>query len=69
MTALTQTVHITGRHLRAFLRQPWFVGHRLAQPVIWLLLFGALFSSVTDDPRLHDDGSATSTTSCPACSS
>ena len=35
--------YMTGRHLRAFLRQPWFVGIGLIQPVIWLLLFGALF--------------------------
>jgi ABC-2 type transport system permease protein len=50
MTVVAQTVHVTGRHLRAFLRQPWFVAMGLVQPVIWLLLFGALFKSVIDIP-------------------
>jgi ABC-2 type transport system permease protein len=50
MTALAQTLDITGRHLRFFLRQPWFVGMAIVQPVIWLLLFGALFKSVTQIP-------------------
>jgi ABC-2 type transport system permease protein len=50
MTALAQTTYMTGRHLRAFVRQPWFVGIALVQPVIWLLLFGALFKSVTEIP-------------------
>ena len=50
MTALLQTGYVTGRHLRFFLRQPWFIGMSLVQPVIWLLLFGALFRSVIDIP-------------------
>ena len=50
MTALAQTTYMTGRHLRAFVRQPWFVGMALVQPIIWLLLFGALFKSVTEIP-------------------
>lgn len=50
MTVVAQTAHVTGRHLRAFLRQPWFVAMGLVQPVIWLLLFGALFRSVVDIP-------------------
>ena len=50
MTVVAQTAHVTGRHLRAFLRQPWFVAMGLVQPVIWLLLFGALFKSVIDIP-------------------
>jgi ABC-2 type transport system permease protein len=50
MTALAQTSWITARHLRFFLRQPWFVMMALIQPVIWLLLFGALFRSVTEIP-------------------
>jgi ABC-2 type transport system permease protein len=50
MTAFAQTSYMTARHLRAFLRQPWFVGMALVQPVIWLLLFGALFKSVTEIP-------------------
>ena len=50
MTALAQTGYIAGRHLRFFLRQQWFVLMALIQPVIWLLLFGALFKSVTEIP-------------------
>lgn len=50
MTAIAQTTWITGRHLRYFVRQPWFVMMALIQPVIWLLLFGALFKSVTEIP-------------------
>ena len=50
MTALAQTSWITARHLRFFVRQPWFVVMALIQPVIWLLLFGALFRSVTEIP-------------------
>jgi ABC-2 type transport system permease protein len=50
VTALAQTGYIAGRHLRFFLRQPWFVVMALIQPVIWLLLFGALFKSVTEIP-------------------
>ena len=52
--------------LRALLRQPWFVGFWIVQPIIWLLLFGALFKSVVSIPGFG--GSAnTWTTSCPAC--
>ena len=50
MTALLQTTYVSGRHLRAFVRQPWYIGMSLVQPVIWLLLFGALFKSVIDIP-------------------
>jgi ABC-2 type transport system permease protein len=44
------------RDLRALLRQPWFVAITLVQPVIWLLLFGALFKSVAEVPGF-DGGS------------
>ena len=57
MTALAQTGFIAGRHLRFFLRQPWFVLMALIQPVIWLLLFGALFKSVTEIPGFASAGS------------
>ncbi len=50
MTALAQSAYLTGRHLRFFLRQPWFIGISLVQPVIWLLLFGALFKNVVQIP-------------------
>jgi ABC-2 type transport system permease protein len=50
MTALLQTGYVSGRHLRAFVRQPWYIGSMLVQPVIWLLLFGALFKSAIEIP-------------------
>jgi ABC-2 type transport system permease protein len=50
MTALRHTWQVTLRYQRAILRQPAWVGITLVQPVIWLLLFGALFKSVADIP-------------------
>jgi ABC-2 type transport system permease protein len=44
---------MTGRHLRELWRQPWFVGVTLVQPVIWLLLFGALFKKIVEIPGFH----------------
>lgn len=50
MTAFAQSAFLTQRHTRALLRQPWFVAITLVQPVIWLLIFGSLFRSVTEIP-------------------
>ena len=50
MTALGHTWQIALRYFRATLRQPAWVGISLIQPVIWLLLFGALFKRVVDIP-------------------
>lgn len=50
MTAITQSLYLTQRHTRALIRQPWFVAITLVQPIIWLLLFGTLFRSVTEIP-------------------
>jgi ABC-2 type transport system permease protein len=55
MTALRQTWQVSLRYLRVFARQPAFLGITLTQPVIWLLLFGALFKAVTDIPGFHGD--------------
>jgi len=41
---------MTTRHLREIWRQPWYVAITLVQPVIWLLLFGALFKRVVEIP-------------------
>ena len=57
MTAVAQTYFMTGRHVRAFIRQPWFVGIVIVQPVVWLFLFGALFSNVTEIPGFGTGGS------------
>jgi ABC-2 type transport system permease protein len=50
MTLVRQTLYMTVRHLRELWRQPWFVAITLVQPVIWLLLFGALFKRVVEIP-------------------
>ena len=50
MRPVRHTWHITLRYLRAFVRQPAWVAITLVQPIIWLLLFGALFKSVVDIP-------------------
>jgi ABC-2 type transport system permease protein len=53
MTALRQTWQVTLRGVRVFLRNPAYLGVTLIQPVIWLLLFGALFKAVTQIPGFH----------------
>jgi len=53
MTVVRQTLYMTVRHLRELWRQPWFVGVTLVQPVIWLLLFGALFKRIVEIPGFH----------------
>lgn len=53
MTAARQSWQVSLRGLRALLRQPGYLGVTLMQPVIWLLLFGALFEAVTRIPGFH----------------
>lgn len=48
--ALADTAHMTVRHVMELWRQPVWIFVTLVQPVIWLLLFGALFGTVTDIP-------------------
>ena len=50
MIALRQTWQVTLRGVRVFLRNPAYLMMTLIQPVIWLLLFGALFKAVTRIP-------------------
>jgi len=50
MTALRHTKQVALRYIRALLRQPAWIGISLLQPVIWLLLFGALFKRTADIP-------------------
>lgn len=57
MTAIAHSTFMTQRHTRVILRQPWFVVITLVQPIIWLLLFGALFRSVTEIPGFAGGGS------------
>jgi ABC-2 type transport system permease protein len=55
MTLIRHTLYMTMRHLRELWRQPWFVAVTLVQPVIWLLLFGALFKKVVEIPGFRGD--------------
>lgn len=51
--ALRHSRYVALRHVRRLLRQPAWVAVTLIQPMIWLLLFGALFKSVTKIPGFH----------------
>jgi ABC-2 type transport system permease protein len=53
--ALSHGALMSARWLRALWRQPWYVAITLVQPVIWLLLFGALFERVVDIPGFGAD--------------
>ncbi|HEY2160563.1 MAG TPA: ABC transporter permease [Solirubrobacteraceae bacterium] len=53
MTAVRQTWQVYLRGIRVFRRQPAYLGMTLFQPIIWLLLFGALFKAVTNIPGFH----------------
>jgi ABC-2 type transport system permease protein len=48
------SLDMTRRQVMALLRQPWYVAITLVQPVIWLLLFGALFESVSQIPGFDE---------------
>jgi ABC-2 type transport system permease protein len=53
MTAVQHSWFMTIRHLRALWRQPWWIVVTLIQPIIWLLLYGALFKKVVEIPGFH----------------
>jgi ABC-2 type transport system permease protein len=53
MTAVQHSWFMTVRHLRALWRQPWWIVVTLIQPIIWLLLYGALFKRVVEIPGFH----------------
>jgi ABC-2 type transport system permease protein len=53
MTPVRQSWQLSLRYLRALVRQPAFLGITLVQPIIWLLLFGALFKAVSRIPGFH----------------
>jgi ABC-2 type transport system permease protein len=53
MIAARQTWQVYMRGMRVFVRQPAYLGMTLIQPIIWLLLFGALFKAVTEIPGFH----------------
>jgi len=50
-----QTAQVTWRWSVVALREPWGLGVAVIQPVIWLLLFGNVFSSVGTIPGFGSD--------------
>jgi ABC-2 type transport system permease protein len=53
-TMVFQSYHMAVRDIRAFLRQPFYLVATLVQPVIWLLLFGKLFSPIMEHSHTTD---------------
>ncbi|MEO7068948.1 MAG: ABC transporter permease [Nostocoides sp.] len=57
MSALAaHSVFLTNRSVRSLIRQPVFLFLTLIQPMVWLLLFGELFTSVTEIPGFAGHG-------------
>jgi ABC-2 type transport system permease protein len=50
MTAVKHSWYVMISQLLALWRQPWWIAVTLVQPVIWLLLYGALFKRVVEIP-------------------
>lgn len=53
MTVVTHSWFMMLRHLRALIRQPWYIAFTLLQPIIWLLLYGQLFQKVVELPGFN----------------
>ncbi len=53
MSMLRQSWYMMFRHLTNLWRQPIWIAVTLVQPIIWLLLYGALFKSVVKMPGFH----------------
>lgn len=55
----TQAAQITGRWLTNTRRQVWGAAFSLVQPIVWILLFGQVFSSLSKLPGFGDSGYVT----------
>ncbi|MBX5493270.1 MAG: ABC transporter permease, partial [Chloroflexi bacterium] len=55
IATFNHTVYMALRHLRSLARQPWYIAFSLVQPIIYLLLFGALFQKVAELPGFGAD--------------
>jgi ABC-2 type transport system permease protein len=53
MIAVRQSWQVYLRWVRVLMRQPAFLLITIVQPIVWLLLFGALFKAVADIPGFH----------------
>ena len=60
MTAVLHSSDMMARWLRALWRQPVGIFVTLVQPVIWLLLFGALFKKVVEIPGFGSTSTSSS---------
>jgi ABC-2 type transport system permease protein len=49
-TLVRHSWYMTWRHLRNLFRQPAWIAISLAQPIVWLLLYGALFRKIVEIP-------------------
>jgi ABC-2 type transport system permease protein len=56
-TVVPDTWYLTGRKLRALVRQPFVIAMGVIQPVIWLFLFGQMFHKIIDLPGFSYQGS------------
>ena len=54
--AFRQSWQVFLRYFRVLMRQPAFLLITIVQPLIWLLLFGALFKAVTEIPGFGGSG-------------
>jgi ABC-2 type transport system permease protein len=54
---ISDTWYLTGRKLRALLRQPYVLAFSVLQPAIWLFLFGEMFRKIIDIPGFAFQGS------------
>jgi ABC-2 type transport system permease protein len=55
MTLLRNSWSMTLRDLRNLVRQPWWIAISLAQPLVYLLLYSALFKNVAEIPGFTSD--------------
>jgi ABC-2 type transport system permease protein len=53
LSLLKHSWYMMNRHLLNLWRQPIWIAVTLVQPVVWLLLYGALFKSVVRIPGFH----------------
>jgi ABC-2 type transport system permease protein len=55
LTTIKQSRLLAARYIRRLLRQPLAILLTLAQPVMWLVLYGQLFKRIVDLPGFHAD--------------
>ena len=58
-TLVSHSAYLSLRSVKSLTRQPIFLVITLIQPMVWLLLFGALFRSVVDLPGFGGGGDVT----------